>query len=69
MRVLAFAAVVACFFGPAAFADDPPKPEAPAAAEATPTGIEWLHDYDAAKEQAKAEKKGVLVYLTPSWFT
>ena len=32
-------------------------------------GIPWVHDYDAAKKQADAEKKGLFVYLTPSWFT
>ncbi len=38
-----------------------PKVEVPA--------IAWLHDYDKAKEQAVKEKKGLFVYLTPSWFT
>jgi hypothetical protein len=37
--------------------------------ETTASGIAWVHDYDAAKEKAGAEKKGLFVYLTPTWFT
>ena len=44
-----------------------PKPAAdPKPAEST---IAWLHDYDAAKTKAASEKKGLFVYMTPSWFT
>lgn len=54
----------------------PPKPDAkpdakPEAKPLTPKaegGIAWLHDYDAAKAKAAEEKKGLFVYLTPSWF-
>jgi len=43
------------------------KPAAEAKAPAS--AIAWMHDYDAAKTKAASEKKGLFVYLTPSWFT
>lgn len=67
--------------GASALADDTPKP-APKPDDAKPAmgdakedpkeageKIAWVHDYDEAKKQAAAEKKGLFVYLTPTWFT
>ena len=56
---------------PAARAGDDPKP--PAAPEKSAPadivkGIAWQSDFDTARALAKKEGKGVLVYLTPSWF-
>lgn len=62
---------------------DPVKPDAATPADATKPvdtakkdepkkaadAIAWLHDYDAAKTKAAGEKKGLFVYMTPSWFT
>ncbi len=83
MKLSRFALVIPIFFGAAAIADDGPTPVKPPADDgAKPdgakgdaggakkeAGIPWVHDYDAAKKQADAEKKGLFVYLTPSWFT
>ncbi len=59
-------------FGASALADDTPKPPAKPDATAKPAAgakLAWLSDYDAAKKKAAEEKKGLLVYLTPAWFT
>jgi len=69
--------------GSVAFADEPSKPS-PAPPAATPpapahsakeegkkdaASIPWIHDYEEAKKKAATEKKGLFVYMTPSWFT
>lgn len=53
-----------------------PADASPAADSKPPTdakpaevSIAWLHDYDAAKTKAASEKKGLFIYMTPSWFT
>lgn len=38
------------------------------APEAEANGIPWVRDHAEAREQAKKEGKGILAYLTPSWF-
>ncbi len=65
--------------GASALADDTPKPPGgdPKTPPAKPDAakpeegekIAWIHDYDEAKKKADAEKKGLFVYLTPTWFT
>lgn len=37
--------------------------------EAPAPAIAWAEDYESAKEQAATQKKGLFVYLTPTWFT
>ena len=48
-----------------------PKPAAPATGPSAPAAplIPFLTDYEAAKQRAAEEKKGLFVYLTPDWFT
>ncbi len=67
----AAALALALLAGAAAAQDAPAAPPAPAAPEAAPDSspIPWEKDYAAAKEKAAKEGKGVLVYLTPDWFT
>jgi hypothetical protein len=80
MRLAPLFALVPFLFAGAASADDPPKPTAPTETGGSPKdpgetekpaadGIEWSHDYEAAKDKAATEKKGLFVYLTPAWFT
>lgn len=45
-----------------AWAEDPPEDEAEA------IELEWLDDYDAARQKAQDDGKGLFVYLTPDWF-
>lgn len=72
MKTLA-TAIVLGVLASAAGAQEAPKPEAPKAPAAPaaqkPDLVPWLKDYAAAKERAAKEKKGLLVYLTPAWFT
>jgi hypothetical protein len=58
-------ASLAAYAGPVR-ADDG-KPDAKPAADAKI--LTWSSDYDAAKALAAKEKKGLLVYLTPDWFS
>ena len=52
---------------------NPAKPDGeakpPADAKPAAPAISWIHDYDEAKTKAASEKKGLFVYMTPSWFT
>ena len=54
-------------------AGGPAKPEGeakpPADAKPATSAIAWIHDLADARTKAAAEKKGLFVYLTPSWFT
>jgi len=52
-----------------AWAKDEPATDAPAADTETEAGIAWADDYESAQEKAKAENKGLFIYLTPTWFT
>lgn len=58
-----------------AWGDDPPKEDPPKEGEGAKEepkpeeGIAWIHDYEEGKKKAEEEKKGLFVYLTPSWFT
>lgn len=58
MKTLATAIVLGVLAASAA-AQEAPKPDL----------VPWVKDYAAAKERAAREKKGLLVYLTPAWFT
>lgn len=58
MKTLA-TAIVLGVLAEAATAQEAPKPDL----------VPWVKDYAAAKERAAREKKGLLVYLTPAWFT
>jgi hypothetical protein len=70
-KIVLAASALACVFGAAstssARADDA-KPDAKGAA-AEAKLLTWSSDYDAAKALAAKEKKGLLVYLTPDWFS
>ncbi len=50
---------------------DTSGPKAPPVAppKAPESKIPWIHDYEEAKTKAAAEKRGLFVYLTPTWFT
>ena len=52
-----------------AWAKDEPATDAPAADTETEAGIAWADDYESAQEKAKAENKGLFIYMTPTWFT
>jgi len=56
---------------PAKPAPEAAKPDAGKSEEpkAAASAIAWVHDYDEAKTKAAEQKKGLFVYLTPSWFT
>ncbi len=70
VRSVAAAFVVLALAAVSRGQDAPAVPPAPAAEGAKPADlIPWIRDYAAAKERAAKEKKGLLVYLTPAWFT
>jgi hypothetical protein len=54
---------------PDAAKPDVAKPDASKKEEPKASAIAWVHDYDEAKAKAAEQKKGLFVYLTPSWFT
>ncbi len=54
---------------PDAAKPDAAKPDAGKSEEPKASAIAWVHDYDEAKAKAAEQKKGLFVYLTPTWFT
>jgi hypothetical protein len=67
-KIVLAASALACVFGAASARADDAKPDAKGAA-AEAKLLTWSSDYDAAKALAAKEKKGLLVYLTPDWFS
>jgi hypothetical protein len=78
VKKTAIALALGLFLAPPLWADEGPTDKEPAKGNGEAAGtdegpkkqdIEFVKDFEEGQAKAKEAKKGLFVYLTPSWFT